>query len=500
LPVLGEGSRLAQPILPKAAVFDAMGYKCFAKEVVDFHNSDARIRIVTAPARAGKSYSTGPEAVFRALPHKPLLSSLQWIVGTDYSTNKEFQYAWKWLVEERERWTMKGREIQITKAQNNPTNGNLVIVIDWGFGEFGRAKAIIEGKSSNVEKSLQGEHVTQWIQSEAADHPEHIWRKYGSTRSRWAIFPTTPKPRAEWLRAMVEQGEKHRHLSTDAFTFPPHANPEYDHELFQIEKQKAQMRSPTGNADDDPYFAEQFLGHWVYYTGRVLPFGAQNCVKLNEKWLDHSKIFVSTDFGYSDACVALFWAVLPSGALLIWDEVYERLMKTHDFVEAISEKLKGREHQVAYVCGDPKQPQVARYMSDYGMNVIDINKKAQADRAVGHRRLVDLLSVDPKRGHPMLFVAEDRCPKTVVEWKHLRYREGMRNEYSDAALEGDDHSYDAARYGVMTRPTPRVQADDRNWVTEALRQRREERRHEAPTRFNRGQPRWNRTIKRQVAV
>jgi len=470
MPILGEIA--ATPILPKPAVFAAMGYEFYADEVKAFHESEARSRIVAAPARSGKSYSAAPEVVFRALPHEPLLGSLQWLIGTDYATNKEWQYVYKALVEERERWTMGGKTINIEKAQNNPTNGNMLIVIDWGRGKHGRAKAIIEGKSSTNEKALQGEHVTQWVQSEAADHDRRIWEKYGRTRSTWAIFPTTPKPGAEWLREMVEMGEKDPSLSIDSFTYPPHANPLYDHELFTREQKIAARRSPTGRAEDDPYFAEQFLGHWVYYTGMVLPFGAQNRVTLDEGWLDHCPLYVSVDYGYSDACVALFWALLPSGALLIWDEIYSQQLLTHEFVEQIEKKIAGREDQVSYFCGDPKQPQVARYMSDFGLNVIDVDKKAQADRAVGHRRLVDLMSVDPDTGHPMLFVAEDRCPKTTVEWKHLRYRDKISNEYGVSSLEGEDHAFDAARYFVMTRPTPAKERPERDWVREAQRTRR----------------------------
>ena len=96
MPVLGE--IMAEPILPKAAVFEAMGYEIFADEVKAFHESKARRRIMCAPARSSKSYSAFPEVVYRALPHRPLLGSLQWLVGTDYPTNKEWQYVWKSLV------------------------------------------------------------------------------------------------------------------------------------------------------------------------------------------------------------------------------------------------------------------------------------------------------------------------------------------------------------------------------------------------------------------
>ena len=152
---------------------------------------------------------------------------------------------------------------------------------------------------------------------------------------------------------------------------------------------------------------------------------------------------------------------------------------------------EGYEGQVSYVTGDPKQPQVADYMNRAGLNVIDIDKKAQADRAVGHRRLVDLMSVDPNLNHPMLFVAEDRCPKTTVEWKHLRYREKMTNEYGPSAFESkcDDHAYDAARYFVMTRPAPAKERPERDWMREAQRARRSNLTYNA----TRGMGRWGRT-------
>jgi len=478
VPVLGEIH--AEPILPKKLVFDTMGYEVHpppadvewdsALAVKDFHDSEARRRIVTAPARSGKSFSAAPEIVFRAQPHKPLLSSLQWLVGIDYPTNKEFQYVWEALVENHERWAVGGQQMMIEKAHNNPTNGNMLIVIDWGKGPHGRAKAVIEGKSATNPRALQGEHVTQWLQSEAAEHEEEIWNKYGRTRSTWAIFPTTPKPKAQWLRKMSEDGRKDAALSIETFLFPFWANPLYDREQYEFEKRRAEMNTDSGNAEDDQFFAEQFLGRWVHYTGRVLPFGEANLVTVDPAWLDVSKIFVSVDYGYEDACVALFWAVLPSGALLIFDEVYSRHLTSFEFVEQIEEKLKGR--VADYVCGDPKKPEVARYMQDFGMNVIDVDKGAQVDRSVGKRRLVDLCSINPDTKYPGLFVSRENCPKTIVEWETLVYKDGFRDEDASNALSGADHAFDAARYGVMTRPAPAREAEPPSWLHEVERERR----------------------------
>jgi hypothetical protein len=472
----------------KAYYFDIMGYDWHAEKVKDFHRSQAPIKIITAPARGSKSFSAAPEVVVTAItPTEPRTSSLTWLVGTSYDSNKEWDYVWDYIVERRERWRAElGTPLDILKATNNASNGSLQIVIDMGKskGQTERCKAVIRGMSSSNEKALQGEHVTKAVLSEAAEHPETIWTKYISTRYSEAILPTTPKPHAEWLHKLIEQGEKDPSLGIEHFHFPKEANPLYDHAKFAREEKMAASRSPTGKPEDDPYFAEQFLGLWVYYTGMVLPFDPnRHVVELDPAWLDHCRLFISTDYGYEDACVALFWAQMPSGALLIFDEIYERHLTTPEFVDKIERKLGKRRDQLDYACGDPKQPQVAHYLRHYGLNTINVNKRAQADRATGHRRLVDLLSDDPERGHPMLYVA-DCCPKTIAEWKHLRYREGFRNEYGTTAMLGADHAFDAARYLATTMPTPPEERQEENWQVTVARQLRHERRtsHHDPWR------------------
>jgi hypothetical protein len=65
----------------------------------------------------------------------------------------------------------------------------------------------------------------------------------------------------------------------------------------------------------------------------------------------------------------------------------------------------------------------------------------------------------------------------------------MRNEYSDAALEGEDHAFDAGKYGVMTRPTPAIDKPEADWMQAAMRDRRR-----VVSRFGtRGFSRWQRT-------
>jgi hypothetical protein len=457
----------------KAFYFERMGYD-FSFDEADpdpskrgvtkrFHQSDAAVRIVTAPARGSKSYSAAPEVVAFAMPTEPLTGSLQWLVGVDYPTNKEFQYVWKYIVEQKHLWP----GIKIEKAINNPSNGNMIISLNHGRDKKGNiCRAVIEGKSSSNERSLQGEHVTNCVLSEAAEHPQVIFDKYLSTRCWKSIFPTTPKPHGEWIRNMADKGRENPDMGIESFEFSRYANPRYDHDQFARAKRLAEMNTESGNAEDDPFFAEQFLGRWVYYTGRVLPFDPlHHVVDVDMGWIAGCPSYVSVDYGYEDGCVALFWALHPSGALLIWDEIYERHMTTPDFVTAIVEKLD-RSRMITslkYVCGDPKQPQVAEYMQRNGLPVTPINKRFQADRALGQRRLIDLLQRDPDTKHAGMYVGRN-CERTISEWKTLHYREKNQSEYGPSAFVGADHAFDAARYFVTTLPRVAEEEREEDWI------------------------------------
>ncbi|GAG32174.1 unnamed protein product, partial [marine sediment metagenome] len=58
--------------------FKMMGYKTYCEEALNFHLSDAPLRVVSAPAQTGKSRSCGSEIVVELMPTIPLTSSLTW--------------------------------------------------------------------------------------------------------------------------------------------------------------------------------------------------------------------------------------------------------------------------------------------------------------------------------------------------------------------------------------------------------------------------------------
>jgi hypothetical protein len=472
-PVVGETWAQAKFILLERA----LGYKCYANEVKAFHESEAPVRIVSAPARTSKSWTSAHDTLVYGMPTEPLCDSLHWSIGPTYDTNKEFDYWWQRLVEERQKFAVGKSVYRITRAQNNARNGDMEIVIEHGRDASGHmCRAVFEGKSATNEKSLQGEEVTTATLSEAAEHPSHILPKYVSTRAWKTILPTTPKQSGAWIRDLISKGRGDKTLGIESFDFPYYANPLYNKERLRREHDLAVIRAreeigPHATAEDDPYFAEQFLGKWVYFTGRVLPFNeARHVLRDDPDELETASKFVSVDYGYEDESVALFWAIYETGILHIFDEIYCKHLVTQKFVDGIREKIDVLKN-VSYATGDPRQPQVAALMRDAGLPVFTMNKRAQSDRAAGMRRLIDLLTAGPYQQegsgviYPGIYVSA-RCVETINEWNTLRFREGMRNEYSPGSFAGKDHATDAARYGVMTRPAPSGEEKERDWLSE----------------------------------
>ena len=471
---------------------DSNSYSPRTREVEDFHNSKARTRIVHAPAPTSKSFAAAHEALYHCFPswevidgktcflREPTGERRIWLVGPNYNTIKEWDYLW-WHLVVRHKQNPLGQMYEIESKSNSPQQGNLRIVLQFPEDRYGiPVQVIIEGKSASNPESLQGEQVYLAVLSEAAELDERVLSRYLGTRCRYIIAQTTPKLSAEWLHKLISDGHDHPALSIESFQFTPKANPQYDWDLYWIEHQKAEshihgkvLTEPYGHdcfanlsictASAHPWFAEQFQGQWTGADERLLPFGAHHVIDEVPKWCRDARHFVSCDYGYSDAAVALFWAVGERDSLVILGEVYERQITATDFVGHIHEHARLLDVHPDYFVGDPKQPQVARLMRDRGLPVWDVDKRAMSDRAAGFHAIVDALAIDPVLGYPRLRVISDRakgvfgCPQTIREFKNLRRKVStVQHEWATGAVIGDDHAVDACRYGIQTRPQSRV--------------------------------------------
>lgn len=470
----------------KAFWFRALGYKIHADEVRAMHEEECPLIIMSAPARTSKSFAAAHDGFVYGMPTRPLMDSLIWSVGPRYETNKEFDYWFHLLIDRKEELAYQGVPYEVERSVNSPTGGDMEIRIRWDkkFSADGRAKrSIFKGMSATNERSLQGEEVTYAIMSEAAEQDHKIYEKYLSTRAARVLMPTTPKPHADWIRKLKEQveipeniipatpgvrtvvpniaGHRDPELGVAHFTFPQWANPDYDKSRMERERRKAEIRAKEqfgaqATAEDDPLFAEQFLGQWVYYTGTVLPFNPRrHVIPVDVEQCRRAQVFVSVDYGFRDPAVALFWAVAHTGELVIYREVYERGLTSGKFVDAILQETQHCEN-LLYVTGDPAAPQVAEIMRENGLSVVNLDTQAQRSREAGSRRLIDWLTEGPHQiedqpVRPGIYVSQE-CVHTIHEWKNLRWKEGVSKEFAHTSMAGEDHAFDAARYAIMTRP------------------------------------------------
>jgi hypothetical protein len=473
----------------KRELFAVLEYEPNHQVVWDYHDSDARLRIVSAPARTSKSYSAAHDLLVEGLPELERLpnglwvpgeTQLNWVVGIDYATTKEFDYLWLHLVDGR-----LSELFNVESARKNPDQGNMRIVLNLGKTKKGQASRVIyEVKSANHERSLQGEEVHRCILSEAAEHPPKVWDQYLSTRVGRATWPTTPKQAARWIYDQILSGEQDPELSIDSFTFPPEANPTYNWDRYHIEERKAQQRArrergPRAEAKDDPWFAEQFLGQWVFYEGSVLPFheeqsftGWSHLVDDVPAWAPAGYWAWSFDAGYNDPYAGLLWVIGLDGTMVVVDEFYERKLGDHEVVDRVREiEQRHRVEPQCYV-GDPKKPQLTKILHQHGLPVFNTNPNKTAKRAPGFRLLINLMSEDPKTGRPKLFVHK-RCGQLIREMQNIRHKPDVRDEYGEGSMVGDDHALDALRYGAMVlhMRRPRVQDQKLWWRDYGHRQR-----------------------------
>jgi hypothetical protein len=505
------------PAFGKPQIFQLLRYGPKSQEVADFHNSAARTLVPNAPARTSKSFSAAKEVVYAAFPPFDLVNGLPvfqrdpsgdryiWLVGPDYKTLKEWDYVWEDLVTKRRKHGFD-RFYKIKTKANSAQQGNLRITLDFGRDVHGDPVFVhILGKSATNPESLQGEQVYLAVLSEAAEMESKILARYLGTRCQRVILPTTPKASAEWLRVLIAEGQEHPELSIESFTFTPNANPLYDWDLYWIEHQKAESRvhgrilSAARSHDcfanlaqcpaaQDPWFAEQFQGQWTGADERLLPFTDAHVLNEVPAWSVQGadgiapRHFVSVDYGYADACVALYWAVGPREQYVLLSEIYERELTATEFVKRIHERSHALGIRPDYYVGDPKQPQVARLMQERGLPVWATDKNAMASRQAGGMALVDALSTDPTLLHPRLRVVSEKagfpfgCPKLIREWRLLvRRKDTSSREWETGAIQGDDHAFDAARYGIQTRPKPKAlvpQDEIREYVRSLARKQR----------------------------
>ena len=393
------------------------------------HRSEARFKVLVAGSRFGKSLAAAREVEPLILDCAP--PTRGWIVGPTYALGeKEFRYIWDDLVVKR--------RLPVKKSADSPRAGNMFIQFEWG------SEVLV--KSADNPPGLLGEELDWLILSEAAKISETVFERYLfarlASREGRLIIPTTPSG-FDWVYRKFLLGQDNAFPEWESWQFPTSANPY--HPKGEIEQAK---RNLTEEA-----FAEQYLGQFVHFTGRVYKEFSRTVHVASEIPESFHKVVGAVDWGYTNPCAVVVVGVDGDGRFYVLDEFYERGVLVRARLTKVAKALRDRYGVECFFC-DPSEPAYIAEFNAEGLKACP----AKNDVVSGVAKVAEALKVRGD-GRPGL-VFSPRCTNTLREMEGYRYPERKADgPDSEVPLKVDDHAVDALRYAIFSVSQTTIKAE-----------------------------------------
>ena len=415
------------------SLFSSLGYMP-SEGQWQFHQSNARFKILVAGSRFGKSMSAARDV----LPDLLRPNTRGWIVGPTYSLAEK---EWRYLIDDLATLRLIKNAV---KFRDSVKTGDGLISFPWG--------STAEVKSADHPASLLGEELDWLIISEASQVKHSVWERYlrarlGSRQGR-LILPTTPCG-VNWVQDFYSRGQSPEWPDWASWSFTTLDNP-----TFELEEWEAAKREL-----DCDVFAEQYEGQFVHAQGRVYKF--QDKIHtyvdsdLPRNWEDWP-IIRAIDFGYTNPFACLWLALSPDAEIYVIDEIYQREKLCSDLAVDIRDRWKG--HRILATVADHDAEDRAT-LRRHGVPTVPCIKNRLEMPGIkrqmrGFRQglhLVKTLLKVRENGKPRLFVHRGRCPYTIEEFQNYAWpdsrAESGRDE-KEEPLGKYSHAMDALRYGV----------------------------------------------------
>lgn len=166
------------------------------------------------------------------------------------------------------------------------------------------------------------------------------------------------------------------------------------------------------------------------------------------------KTFRACDYGYSSYSAVVWMAVMPSGQVIIVDELYVKEVNAVDLAHMVNERDKKWHPSYGVLdssCwakrGDMGQS-IAETMIKLGCRWKP-SDRSKGSRVAGKNMIHQMLADDPILNEPKLLIF-DTCVNTI---SYLPVIPLDKNNSEDVDTKYEhDHVYDAVRYGLMSRP------------------------------------------------
>jgi hypothetical protein len=168
--------------------------------------------------------------------------------------------------------------------------------------------------------------------------------------------------------------------------------------------------------------------------------------------------FRACDYGYGSFSAVVWFAVTPSEQLVIYRELYVSKVLAKDLAHMI---LRAEENDggIRYGVLDSScwhkrgdtGPSLAEQMIMEGCRWRPADRSA-GSRVSGKNELHRRLQADPFTEQPRMVITSN-CTNTIAQLPIIQLD---KKKPEDVDTKGEDHLYDAIRYGVMSRPRSSV--------------------------------------------
>lgn len=197
-------------------------------------------------------------------------------------------------------------------------------------------------------------------------------------------------------------------------------------------------------------------GDWSIVEGAAFPEFNPKIHVVEPYEVPHTwKRFRGADFGYSSFSAVLWFAIDPEyNQLVVYDELYVSKRTGGELAELILKREFG--DSISYGILDSSVwhqrgnfgPTIAEEMIAMGCRWRP-SDRGHGSRSAGKNRLHELLKVNPETGKPGI-VFFNKCRQIIADLPSIPTHPDGIDDIDDRYP--NDHTYDALRYGIMSRP------------------------------------------------
>lgn len=174
--------------------------------------------------------------------------------------------------------------------------------------------------------------------------------------------------------------------------------------------------------------------------------------------------FRAADYGYSSYSGIVWFAIAPSGQLIVYRELYVSKVLAEDLADQVLEAEYGEkirygvlDSSLWHKRGDTG-PSIAERMILKGCRWRPADR-SRGSRIAGKNEIHRRLQVDEYTGEPRMVIFQN-CRNLISQLPSIPL---SKTNPEDVDTHSEDHLYDALRYGVMTRPSTGMFDTDTNY-------------------------------------